>query len=96
MHIRMSFGRLDRGRPLSEQPSELDLAELERRMRRWHDDRERFLRECGACQATMPIDWQYCGDCGTRLATRCPSCGEPLPPLGAKYCGHCGVEIPSA
>jgi hypothetical protein len=29
----MSFGRLDRGRPMTEQPSELDLAELERRMR---------------------------------------------------------------
>jgi predicted amidophosphoribosyltransferase len=55
---------------------------------------QRFVRECQACQAEVPQDWQYCAHCGQRLATSCPSCGNPLPPSGGRFCPHCGLEIP--
>jgi hypothetical protein len=29
------------------------------------------------------------------LATQCPSCGNPLPPLGAHACPACGLALPS-
>jgi len=54
----------------------------------------KFVVECHACQAEAPPYWQYCTECGARLATRCPGCGSPLPPVGAHYCPHCGVAIP--
>jgi len=57
---------------------------------------ERFMVECQACQTENPQHWQYCAVCGTRLATACPVCGCPLPPLGASYCPHCGMELPKA
>lgn len=57
----------------------------------------KFVVECRACQAEAPPYWQYCTECGARLATQCPGCGCPLPPLGtARFCPHCGVEIPKA
>jgi predicted amidophosphoribosyltransferase len=28
------------------------------------------------------------------LATHCPGCGNPLPPLGAHACPRCGVALP--
>jgi predicted amidophosphoribosyltransferase len=57
---------------------------------------ERFMVECETCQSENPRHWQYCSECGTRLATACPGCGCPLPPLGARYCPHCGLELPKA
>lgn len=64
--------------------------ELKRAVEAFH----RLVVECQACQAEAQPHWQYCAQCGTRLATQCPGCGSPLPPLGARYCPHCGVEIP--
>jgi predicted amidophosphoribosyltransferase len=55
---------------------------------------QQFVRECQACQAEVPQDWQYCAHCGHRLATSCPRCGNPLPPSGGRFCPHCGLEIP--
>lgn len=55
---------------------------------------QQFVRECQACQAEVPQDWQYCAHCGQRLATGCPRCGNPLPPSGGRFCPHCGLEIP--
>jgi len=55
---------------------------------------ERFMVECETCQTENPRHWQYCSECGTRLATACPGCGCPLPPVGARYCPHCGMELP--
>jgi len=52
--------------------------------------------ECQSCQSENPQHWQYCSECGTRLATACPGCGCPLPPVGARYCPHCGMELPEA
>jgi len=57
---------------------------------------ERFMVECETCQTENPRHWQYCSECGTRLATACPGCGCPLPPVGARYCPHCGMELPKA
>ncbi|HYM14492.1 MAG TPA: zinc ribbon domain-containing protein [Dehalococcoidia bacterium] len=50
--------------------------------------------ECGSCRAAFQPDWQFCAHCGVRLATACPACGVPLPPLGATHCGACGIELP--
>jgi class 3 adenylate cyclase/tetratricopeptide (TPR) repeat protein len=33
---------------------------------------------------------KFCGECGTRLASGCPSCGFQNPP-GMKFCGECGA-----
>ena len=55
---------------------------------------ERFMVECQTCQSENPRHWQYCSECGTRLATACPGCGCPLPPVGARFCPHCGMELP--
>jgi hypothetical protein len=57
---------------------------------------ERFVVECQECQAENPQHWQYCSECGARLATGCPGCGCPLPPVGARYCPHCGMKLPEA
>jgi predicted amidophosphoribosyltransferase len=57
---------------------------------------DKFMVECEACQAENPQHWQYCSECGARLATACPGCGCPLPPVGARYCPHCGMELPEA
>ena len=67
--------------------AELRLAEMLQSFRR-------FMRECQSCQREAPPYWQFCAHCGTRLATQCPGCGNPLPPSGARYCPHCGLEIP--
>lgn len=53
-----------------------------------------FMDECSACQEEVDPHWQYCAHCGTRLATTCPGCGNPLPPAGAYSCPSCGLKIP--
>ncbi|MEZ4862448.1 MAG: zinc ribbon domain-containing protein [Caldilineaceae bacterium] len=53
-----------------------------------------LILECQACQEEVEPNWQFCAHCGTRLATSCPGCGNPLPPVGARACLHCGLEIP--
>ncbi len=56
---------------------------------------EALRGECPACRAQIKPDWQFCAHCATRLATRCPGCGVPLPPAGSTRCGHCGIELPA-
>jgi predicted amidophosphoribosyltransferase len=53
-----------------------------------------FLQECQECQREIAPHWQVCAHCGTRLATHCPGCGNPLPPSGAHACPRCGVALP--
>lgn len=53
-----------------------------------------LMQECFDCQQEVDPHWQFCAYCGTRLATRCPGCGNPLPPAGALSCFHCGLKIP--
>jgi hypothetical protein len=38
---------------------------------------------------------KFCGECGTRLETACPSCGGVNPP-GNKFCGQCGASLAQA
>lgn len=65
-------------------------AESLRQLEAWHD----LLRECRDCQQEVDPHWQFCAHCGTRLATQCPGCGQPLPPAGALSCPSCGLAIP--
>ena len=51
-------------------------------------------QECNTCRAEIEPDWHFCAHCGVRLATRCPGCGNPLPPAGAQSCPSCGLAIP--
>ena len=51
-------------------------------------------RECLDCREDVEPHWQFCAHCGTRLATQCPGCGNPLPPAGARICPSCGLAIP--
>ncbi len=74
-------------------PKESD-EELQRLLRQLEAFRQ-FSRQCAACQTEVPQTWQYCAHCGLRLATQCPSCGNPLPPKGARFCPHCGLEMPA-
>ncbi len=53
-----------------------------------------FNQECLDCRREIAAHWQFCAHCGTRLATHCPGCGNPLPPLGAYACPRCGVALP--
>jgi class 3 adenylate cyclase/predicted ATPase len=39
-----------------------------------------------------PEDKSFCGECGARLAWRCPSCDAANPP-GKKFCGDCGANL---
>jgi predicted amidophosphoribosyltransferase len=53
-----------------------------------------FMQECRDCRREIEGHWQFCAHCGIRLATHCPGCGNPLPPLGAHACPRCGVALP--
>jgi Double zinc ribbon len=49
--------------------------------------------ECLECRTPVEPHWQLCSHCETRLRTRCPFCGVPLPPLGSALCGQCGLDL---
>jgi hypothetical protein len=53
-----------------------------------------FVHECHECQREIALHWQVCAHCGARLATHCPGCGPPLPPVGAQACPRGGVALP--
>ena len=53
-----------------------------------------LVHECGDCRREIESHWQFCAHCGTRLATHCPGCGNPLPPPGAHACPRCGLALP--
>jgi predicted amidophosphoribosyltransferase len=53
-----------------------------------------FSHECQECQREIEPHWQVCAHCGVRLATHCPGCGNPLPPVGAHACPRCGLALP--
>jgi hypothetical protein len=58
------------------------------------DELHLLAHECDICREEVEPHWQFCAHCGVRLATKCPGCGQPLPPAGATACPHCGLEIP--
>jgi predicted amidophosphoribosyltransferase len=53
-----------------------------------------LIQECDDCRREIEPHWQFCAHCGTRLATHCPGCGNPLPPAGAQACPRCGLALP--
>jgi predicted amidophosphoribosyltransferase len=69
--------------------NENELVLLQRRM-----ELHELQQECTICREEIEADWQFCAHCGVRLATRCPGCGNPLPPAGAQACPNCGLAIP--
>jgi predicted amidophosphoribosyltransferase len=77
--------------PTDSYESNEDIAE---RLAKRFESLKRFVVVCSECQAEMSADWNFCTDCGARLATECPSCHQPLPPYGARFCPHCGYAMP--
>jgi hypothetical protein len=74
-----------------EQPGQ---PEQENLLRQRHEAWHQFLQECRDCQQEIEPHWQFCAHCGVRLATHCPGCGNPLPPLGSHACPGCGLALP--
>ncbi len=62
----------------------------------WQKEQLKFLRTCTQCKSTIEPDSAICGHCGVRLQTKCPYCGNPLPPAGAQICAHCGKPLKKA
>jgi membrane protease subunit (stomatin/prohibitin family) len=51
---------------------------------------------CPKCQAAVPENTKFCGNCGTPMATiACPKCNTQSAP-GAKFCGNCGAPMATA
>ncbi|KAG6599608.1 serine/threonine protein kinase [Phytophthora cinnamomi] len=66
-------------------------------------------RECGHCEASMPVEFAFCGDCGTSMTTRteqAPSvaaaaaqqknacpCCEESVDSTDHFCRHCGYHL---
>jgi predicted amidophosphoribosyltransferase len=70
-------------------------AEVESALLKRHAELHQLIQECQDCQREIESHWQFCAHCGVRLATQCPNCGNPLPPLGAQACPACGLALPS-
>ena len=58
------------------------------------EELHRLVHECRECRRELDAHWQFCAHCGVRLATHCPGCNNPLPPLGAHACPRCGLALP--
>ena len=69
-----------------------DAAALLQRLGEWYY----FVHECRACQHELAPSWPLCTHCEIRLATHCPRCESPLPPVGAYGCPGCGLAMPPA
>jgi hypothetical protein len=76
------------------QKQQANLEEKDVSLLNQHEAFHHFMRECMTCQQEVEPHWQLCAHCGTRLATSCPGCGNPLPPAGAQLCPSCGLAIP--
>jgi len=69
-------------------------SEIEASILKRHEELQLLIQECRDCRREIEAHWQFCAHCGTRLATHCPGCGNPLPPPGAHACPRCGVALP--
>lgn len=50
---------------------------------------------CPNCNASIPIEMKFCGQCGFLLAKPkviCTNCGKEIPE-GMKFCGECGTPV---
>lgn len=39
------------------------------------------------------LEYEYCGECGTRLIKRCPRCDKDFAAKDIKYCTNCGFDV---
>jgi predicted amidophosphoribosyltransferase len=77
-----------------QQRQQAEQRQVESAVLKLQEEFHQFLHECHECQGELAPHWQVCAHCGTRLATHCPGCGNPLPPIGAPACPRCGVALP--
>src|SRR6266478_9546983 len=47
--------------------------------------------QCPRCQHENPAGQKFCGECGARLPSVCPSCSASNPP--GQFCGECGTAL---
>jgi hypothetical protein len=88
----MRDGRDTMDEEQQQQPSEESREESA--LLKLQEEFHQFLQECRDCRHEIASHWQFCAHCGLRLATHCPGCGNPLPPLGAHACARCGLALP--
>ncbi|MBT4267862.1 MAG: AAA family ATPase [Deltaproteobacteria bacterium] len=48
--------------------------------------------ECPKCQSEVLDGMKFCGECGSKLESVCPTCGFANPPQ-YKFCGECGHDL---
>ena len=77
-----------------QQRQQIEQSQVEASLLKLREEFHQFIQECHDCQREIEPHWQFCVHCGTRLATHCPGCGNPLPPAGAHACPHCGLVLP--
>ena len=80
----------------AQQRQQTEQSQVESALLKLREEFHQFIQECYDCQREIEPHWQFCAHCGTRLATHCPGCGNPLPPAGAHACPHCGLALPQA
>jgi len=57
------------------------------------DPRGEVLSSCPHCGSRVPVQMQFCGNCGKGLAVViCRQCGKAVPPP-QQFCGACGTRI---
>ncbi len=79
-----------------QQRQQTEQSQVESALLKLREEFQQFIQECHDCQREIEPHWQFCAHCGTRLATHCPGCGNPLPPAGAHACPRCGLALPQA
>ena len=77
-----------------QQRQQSEQRQVESSVLKLQEELHQFIHECQECQREIEPHWQVCTHCGVRLATHCPGCGNPLPPVGAQVCPRCGVTLP--
>ena len=78
----------------AQQRQQTEQSQVESTLLKLREEFHQFIQECHDCQREIEPHWQVCAHCGTRLATHCPGCGNPLPPAGAHACPRCGLALP--
>lgn len=53
------------------------------------------MPNCPNCNTRVPVDAQYCPDCGESITSSCPECGTSIG-SDAQFCPDCGTDLTSA
>ena len=77
-----------------QQRQQTEQSQIESSLLKLREEFQQLIQECHDCRREIEPHWQVCAHCGTRLATHCPGCGNPLPPAGAHTCARCGLALP--